>query len=307
MHALLRICSKARPAEPPAVPLSSPRPCRTDYRVAGEIGHGHFSIVFRAVERTSGRLVAIKQSRKPLAAAEAAPWRTEAAALTALRGHPNVTALHAAWAEPQVNSSAAMHFLALELCGPTLSARVKAHRPLEPHELWRVARDVAAALAAAHAHGLAHLDCKPDNILESARGDGAFKLADFGLAAARDGSAGASEGDARYLAAEVLAGCGGRRLDLAAADMFALGASLVELAAGQQLPSSGPGWRALRDGPQRSELPKCLDGRMARLLARMLARNPAARPTAQQVLAECDAAAAHAGGRAARSSGCVVT
>jgi wee1-like protein kinase len=76
-----------------------------------------------------------------------------------------------------------------------------------------------------------------------------FVLGDFGLAAPKDGSKGVPEGDSRYLALELLkAGQGSLSLSLDKADMFALGATLYELATGLRLPNEGDRWQALREG-----------------------------------------------------------
>lgn len=64
---------------------------------------------------------------------------------------------------------------------------------------------MASALQHVHALGLVHLDVKPDNIMRSL--GGAFKLGDFGHATKLDGSRGWTEGDARYLASEMLKVC----------------------------------------------------------------------------------------------------
>ena len=82
-------------------------------------------------------------------------------------------------------------------------------------EILVVMRHVALALSAAHARGVAHLDVKPDNILTLRE---TYKLADWGRAAPVDGvgtvthagpgraSVSVEEGDARYLAPELLRG-----------------------------------------------------------------------------------------------------
>lgn len=80
------------------------------------------------------------------------------------------------------------------------------------------------------------MDVKPDNIYTTS--DGSFKLGDFGCAtllapSLQHATPATEEGDCRYLAAEVLAGDRG---GLDKADMFALGATLYELATRIMLP-----------------------------------------------------------------------
>ena len=63
---------------------------------------------------------------------------------------------------------------------------------------WRPPSQMASALQHIHGLGLAHLDIKPDNIYRGLADPDTFKLGDFGLATASDGSRGLiTEGDAR--------------------------------------------------------------------------------------------------------------
>lgn len=101
---------------------------------------------------------------------------------------------------------------------------------------------MAKALSHIHAKGLVHLDLKPDNIYVL---DGVFKLGDFGCATRIDGSLSFEEGDARYIPLEFL---NEDYTHLCSVDMFSLGASIYELATGVTLPSSGPTYKALREG-----------------------------------------------------------
>lgn len=127
---------------------------------------------------------------------------------------------------------------------------------------------------------------KPENILvRSAPGAAAApagwqcKLGDFGLAAPLGGGFPGSEGDCRYMAPELLQG----RADmLEKADVWALGAALLEVLSGRPLPASGPQYQALRKG----RLPLLPGVRVSvqALLQRMLAEDPAQRPTAAEVL-----------------------
>lgn len=94
-----------------------------------------------------------------------------------------------------------------------------------------------------HDKHLIHLDIKLDNILIT--DDNTCKLADFGLVVnlSRKNLHLATEGDSRYIAPELLNGEFSR-----AADIFSLGATILELACNLELPSNGPLWQNLRNG-----------------------------------------------------------
>ena len=101
---------------------------------------------------------------------------------------------------------------------------------------------MASALAVIHAKGLVHLDLKPDNIYVL---NGVYKLGDFGRATRADGSMDIEEGDSRYMPLEML---NDDYSQLPKVDMFALGATIYELARGSPLPTSGSQFQTLRQG-----------------------------------------------------------
>lgn len=101
---------------------------------------------------------------------------------------------------------------------------------------------MASALSVIHSKGLVHLDLKPENIYVL---NGVYKLGDFGRATRADGSLDIEEGDARYMPLEIL---NDDHSQLSKVDVFALGATIYELARGSPLPSSGPQFQGLRQG-----------------------------------------------------------
>jgi serine/threonine protein kinase len=88
-------------------------------------------------------------------------------------------------------------------------------------------RDAASGLAHLHAHGVVHMDIKPENLY--VHGSGSLKIGDLGIAVALAAPTGWQDGDGRYLAPEVLARSGGPS---PAADVFSLGVSLLQCATG---------------------------------------------------------------------------
>jgi Tol biopolymer transport system component len=153
--------------------------CFGDYEVLELLGSGGMGEVFRARDARLGRDVAIKvlPERFTLDTQRRARFEREARVLAALN-HPNIAMLHAV--EPMGEGQV----LVLELVeGETLAQRI-ARGPIPVPEALAIARQVAAALEAAHERGVIHRDLKPSNI--KLRSDGTVKLLDFGLAKAFD-------------------------------------------------------------------------------------------------------------------------
>ncbi len=143
-----------------------------DYRVLGELDGGGMSRLFLAERLSTRRLVAVKVLAGELDH-DGAQLRREAA-LTARLRHPHVLPVLAA------GEGEGLAFLVTPwVSGGTLRDRLRAGAPLSPAEARRTLREIAAALAHVHAHGVVHGDLKPDNVLLE---DGRVLLADFGVA-----------------------------------------------------------------------------------------------------------------------------
>ena len=129
------------------------------YRIESKLGEGGMGEVFRAIDTRLGRAVAIKTTREQFNAR----FEREARAISSLN-HPNICILH----------DVGPNYLVMELVeGETIASRVK-QGPLPQEEAIRYARQIAAALEAAHEKGIVHRDLKPGNImLDEVRGEGA--------------------------------------------------------------------------------------------------------------------------------------
>jgi serine/threonine-protein kinase len=251
------------------------------YRLGALLGVGGMSSVWRARDDVLGRDVAVKLLAGPLTADVRlrALIGREARAVAGL-SHPNIVAVHD-YGEAVRPDQAVLPFVVMELIdGEPLQARLD-RAPLPWRDAVRVCAEVAAALTAAHRHGLVHRDVHPGNILCAA--DGA-KVVDFGIAAAvgepDEDATGVLFGTLEYVAPERL---DGRPAD-AATDVFALGVLLFELVSGRA-PFPATSWEevaaAHEAGPPAppAELPAAL----AALCAACLALDPAARPGADEV------------------------
>lgn len=107
---------------------------------------------------------------------------------------------------------------------------------------------MASAVEEVHRHDFVHLDIKPSNFFIS--GGLAVKLGDFGLSQDLGGQFLLDvEGDSIYMAPELLRGGldGDKQKINKKVDIFSLGASLLEMASGMNLPKNGVGWQKLRE------------------------------------------------------------
>jgi serine/threonine-protein kinase len=137
---------------------------------------------YRARDTKLGREVALKVLPPEFAkdSERLARFQREAQVLASLN-HPNIAIIHG------LEDADGTPALVLELVeGPTLADRI-ADGPIPVDEAVRVARQVAAALEAAHDHGIIHRDLKPSNIQITPAG--VVKVLDFGLAKLVEGPA----------------------------------------------------------------------------------------------------------------------
>lgn len=198
------------------------------YDVYGVVGHGGMGVVFKAFDEQLRRTVAIKVLNRQLATSATARRRfiREARAAAGIN-HENVVTIYAV--EPHETCP----FLVMEYVGGgSLRQHIRKHRGLEPLEVIRLSKEIAAGLAAAHAQGVIHRDIKPSNIMLE-EGAVRVKITDFGLArAAIDNvdltSRGAAVGTAAYMSPEQVSG---GRLDLRS-DLFSLGCVMYAMVAG---------------------------------------------------------------------------
>ena len=198
------------------------------YEVSGIIGSGGMGIVLKAFDCSLDRTVAIKVMAPHLASSGSARQRfaREAKAAAAVL-HPNVIAIHG------VAADQALPYLVMPYNrGMSLQKRIDGVGPLPLTETLRIAEQIAAGLAAAHAQGLVHRDIKPANILLE---DGVERLAitDFGLARAVDDAtmtrSGVIAGTPQYMSPEQARG---DSIDHRS-DLFSLGSVLYTMCTGR--------------------------------------------------------------------------
>jgi eukaryotic-like serine/threonine-protein kinase len=242
-------------------------------RIAGSGGMGE---VFRAFDRASGEVVAVKVLMRD-GSPEAARFVREARVLAEL-SHPGIVRYVA-----DGITASGERYIAMEwLEGEDLRGRLL-RVGLSLEESVRLAIRVAEALKAAHSRGVIHRDLKPSNLFLPGGLVDQAKLLDFGIA--RLGSTqvtrtGTLLGTPGYMAPEQARG--GRELD-ARADVFSLGCVLYECVTGTQ---AFPGEHAMAiltkvlcmDLPRVSELCPDAPPELDALVAWMLAKDPEDRP-----------------------------
>ncbi|KAG8460842.1 hypothetical protein KFE25_010897 [Diacronema lutheri] len=282
------------------------------------LGAGSFSKVYRVRNRADGREYAVKASKRLFRTRNERKLLLREVENSQLLGeHAHIVCYYRAWQDQR------SLYLQLELCERgTLRAHVasivehathagaataggvgSARVGLPEGQAWAFTAQLASGLAHIHAHGLLHLDVKPENILVTR--DGMLKIGDLGLCVSA-GEWEEQEGDAVYIAPELL-----QARPSSLCDIFSLGLVLYELAAALELPTLAPSgsdaWHRLRAGelpfpptPERSAALK-------ELVLRCCAPAPSARPSAaaleaaaRSVCGSHAAAAASPGGAALR-------
>ncbi len=248
------------------------------YRIVGTLGHGGMGTVYRALDESLQRYVALKVIRAaPAAAADTRHVQRllQEAIAQARVNHPNVVHIY------YVGREGKSPFFAMELVnGPTLAQRLE-EGPLPFAEVIACAQQVVSALQHAADFDVLHGDVKPSNILLADAGT--VKLSDFGLARRLSEIAEQPDrvaGTPNYLAPEAAAGA---PLDVRS-DMYSLGVTLFEVTFGR-LPyaHSGSGvlerLRAHREAPVDfpHPWPDSVPGAWRAVLAKLLAKTPAER------------------------------
>ncbi|MGH3942086.1 MAG: serine/threonine-protein kinase [Pseudonocardiaceae bacterium] len=242
-------------------------------------------VVWQARDERLHRLVAVKQLRlQP----DLSPQETEGARQRALREariaarlqHPNAIVVYDV-AEHDGEPCLVMEYLPSRSLGEVLAER----GCLPVAEVAAIGRQVASALAAAHAAQIVHRDVKPGNILIT--DGGTAKITDFGVSRAAGDvtitQTGMMAGTPAYLAPEVARG----HTPTPASDVFSLGATLFAAIEGRAPFGDSENQLALLHAVAAGDVePPQNAGPLTSVLMSLLAKDPAARPDMQQTSVE---------------------
>src|SRR5437868_2974607 len=258
-----------------------------NYEILDEIGRGGMGVIYRARQRHSRRIVAVKRilayhgdSHETLMR-----FRREAEAAASL-DHPNILPIY------EVSESEdGLPFFSMKLATGGSLHDAESTRPHEPRKCVQLMAKVARAIEYAHSRGILHRDLKPGNILLDDRHEPL--VSDFGLAKWLDANKDLTKslttfGTPGYIAPEQAASA---VADLTpASDVYSLGAILFNLLAGRP-PFLGS--NALSVIKQASETPapklrsltRSADRDLETICARCLEREPKARYQSAEALA----------------------
>jgi serine/threonine protein kinase/tetratricopeptide (TPR) repeat protein len=259
-----------------------------NYEVLEEIGRGGMGVIYRARQRHSRRIVAVKRvlsyhadSRETLAR-----FRREAQAAASL-DHPNILPIF------EVSESEdGLPFFSMKFApGGTLQQVAPALRK-DPRQCVALVAKIARAVQYAHSRGILHRDLKPGNILLDARGEPL--VSDFGLAKWLDTASDLTRtltifGTPGYIAPEQASADAAELKPTA--DIYSLGAILFDLLAGRPPFLGAHALSVIRQAaetpaPKLRTLSKLADRDLETICSRCLEREPSARYRSAHDLAE---------------------
>lgn len=269
------------------------------YRVERELGAGGMATVYLAFDLKHHRQVAVKVLRPELAAALGADRFTQEIETAARFQHPHILPLL-----DSGEASGLLYYVMPYVEGEPLRDRLARQGELPIHDAVKILIEIADALAYAHAHGVAHRDIKPDNVLLSGRH---ALVMDFGVAKALSEATGRQQlttagialGTPAYMAPEQAAA--DPHLDHRV-DIYALGVLGYELIAGRP-PFTG---RTAQEvlAAQRSQTPEpvakwrpACSPLLGQIIMKCLEKRPADRwQSAEELLAQLEPLATPSGG-----------
>lgn len=197
------------------------------YEVLGEAGHGSMGSVYKARDRETGEVVAIKLLKPEIASDQKMVERFKNELLFARKiTHKNVCRVY------DFNRAGSIAFTSMEYVeGESLRSVLNRFGGLPQRKAIHVALQICSGLKEAHAQGIVHRDLKPENVMVDPQGN--VKIMDFGIARSMEASTnltGTMVGTPAYMAPEQVSG---KPVDFRT-DIYALGLMLYEMFTGSQ-------------------------------------------------------------------------
>ena len=199
------------------------------YRIQRELGQGGMAVVYLAIDLQQNRAVALKVLRPEIVGLIGVERFLREIEIAGSLSHPHIVPLFDAG-----KADGLPYYVMPFVEGESLRDRLRRDARLPVDEALQITREVADALAYAHALGIIHRDIKPENILLSR---GHALLADFGIARALSAAgvqdkltgSGTAIGTVDYMSPEQA--LGGAGVD-ARTDQYGLACVLYEMLAG---------------------------------------------------------------------------
>jgi serine/threonine protein kinase len=268
-------------AQDPALQARFAQVLAPGYALEAEIGRGGMGIVYRAKDTRLKRSVAVKLLPPELAYRDEIRSRfLREAEMAAQLSHPNIVPIYSV-----DEKDGFVYFIMAFVDGETLAERLTVRGRLGIVEARTLLRQVADALAYAHARGVIHRDIKPDNIMLQ-RDDGRAMVTDFGIARAADDTTGTrltatgvAIGTPAYMSPEQ---CTGERAVDGRSDLYSLGVVIYAALVGTP-PFAGSNTAALlvkhlTETPRPiKEVRQDVPDDLVAIINRLLQKNPADR------------------------------
>lgn len=244
------------------------------YELIAQQGSGGMSVIYKAIDRSLGRTVAIKILRPSLTQDPAflEKFQQEARSV-AMMSHPNVVTVH------DVGNDGPTHYIVMEIIeGQDLKKLIKTHGALPYARALAYAIQICNGLGYAHRSRLVHADVKPQNILINQ--DDVVKVTDFGIAQAYTDTMPQTRaevvwGSPHYFAPEQARG----EKPTPASDVYSIGVVMFEMFTGR-LPFVGTSQRELAMAHIQAEIPKAKEVNPAvpedisKIIAKVMSKRP---------------------------------
>ena len=221
--------AQAAPANPATLHLSSAALSALGqrYDILDAAGHGSMGNVYKARDRETGEIVALKLLKPEIASDQQMMDRFKNELLFARKiTHKNICRVH------EFNRLGGVAYTSMEFVeGESLRSVLNRFGSLSLRKGIDLAQQMCAGLKEAHAQGIVHRDLKPENVMIDSRGN--VKIMDFGIARSMESltrMTGAMVGTPAYMAPEQVAG---KPVDYRT-DVYSLGLILYEVFTGTQ-------------------------------------------------------------------------